>query len=88
MRRSLRCLLACAVIIPIFTVTVPGAGLQVATSDPGSATAIEQALIEQACSTTRTAGAPDTIGAFAGPPFDAGDIAGHLSAFEIGRRKS
>ena len=60
MRRSLRCLLACAVIIPIFTVTVPGAGLQVATSDPGSATAIEQALIEQACSTTRTAGAPDT----------------------------
>jgi hypothetical protein len=60
MRQSLRCLLVCAVIIPIFTVTVPGAGLQVATSDPGSATAIEQALIEQACSTTRTAGAPDT----------------------------
>jgi hypothetical protein len=60
MRQSLRCLLVCAVIIPIFTVTVPGAGLQVGTSDPGSATAIEQALIEQACSTTRTAGAPDT----------------------------
>jgi two-component system, oxyanion-binding sensor len=36
----------------------------------------------------KAAGAPDTIGAFAGPPFDAGDIAGHLSAFEIGRRKS
>jgi DnaJ-domain-containing protein 1 len=60
MRQSLRCLLVCTVIIPIFTVTVLGAGLQVGTSDPGSATAIEQALIEHACSTTRTAGAPDT----------------------------
>jgi NitT/TauT family transport system ATP-binding protein len=29
----------------------------------------------------------DAIGAFAGPPFDAGDIAGHLAAFEIGRWK-
>jgi two-component system, oxyanion-binding sensor len=32
--------------------------------------------------------APSAIGAFAGPPFDANDIAGHLAAFEIGRRKS
>ncbi|SHH30396.1 CmpA/NrtA family ABC transporter substrate-binding protein [Bradyrhizobium erythrophlei] len=31
--------------------------------------------------------APDAIGAFAGPPFDADDIAGHLAAFKIGRRK-
>ena len=31
-----------------------------------------------------TAGA---IGAFAGPPFDANDVAGHLAAFEIGRPK-
>jgi len=30
----------------------------------------------------------DTVGAFAGPPFDASDIAGHLAAFEIGRWKS
>jgi hypothetical protein len=60
MRRSLRCLLVCTVIVPIFTVTVLGAGLQLGTSDPGGATAIEQALIEHACSTTRTAGAPDT----------------------------
>jgi NitT/TauT family transport system ATP-binding protein len=30
--------------------------------------------------------APDAIGAFAGPAFDADDIAGHLAAFEIGRR--
>jgi two-component system, oxyanion-binding sensor len=29
----------------------------------------------------------DAIGAFAGPPFDASDIAGHLAAFKIGRRK-
>jgi two-component system, oxyanion-binding sensor len=39
-----------------------------------------------------SAGAPsgntDTVGAFAGPPFDAGDIAGHLAAFAIGRSKS
>jgi NitT/TauT family transport system ATP-binding protein len=28
----------------------------------------------------------DAIGAFAGPAFDAGDIAGHLAAFKIGRR--
>jgi two-component system, oxyanion-binding sensor len=38
-----------------------------------------------------SAGAPsgntDTVGAFAGPPFDAGDIAGHLAAFAIGRSK-
>jgi ABC-type nitrate/sulfonate/bicarbonate transport system substrate-binding protein len=31
--------------------------------------------------------ASDAIGAFAGPAFDADDIAGHLAAFEIGRRK-
>ena len=34
------------------------------------------------------AAAPDTIGAFAGPAFDANDIAGHLAAFAIQRRKS
>jgi NitT/TauT family transport system ATP-binding protein len=32
--------------------------------------------------------APDTIGAFAGPAFNANDIAGHLAAFKIGRRRS
>jgi len=31
--------------------------------------------------------ASDAIGAFAGPAFDANDIAGHLAAFEIGRWK-
>jgi NitT/TauT family transport system ATP-binding protein len=31
---------------------------------------------------------PETIGAFAGPPFDANDIGGHLAAFAIGRRLS
>jgi NitT/TauT family transport system ATP-binding protein len=36
----------------------------------------------------KLADAPDTIGAFAGPPFDANDIAGHLAAFKIGRWKS
>jgi ABC-type nitrate/sulfonate/bicarbonate transport system substrate-binding protein len=30
----------------------------------------------------------EAIGAFAGPAFDANDIAGHLAAFEIGRRTS
>jgi hypothetical protein len=30
--------------------------------------------------------APNAIGAFAGPAFDADDIAGHLAAFEIGHR--
>ncbi len=30
---------------------------------------------------------PDGIGAFAGPAFDASDIAGHLAAFKIGRQK-
>ena len=34
------------------------------------------------------ADAPDTIGAFAGPAFDANDIGGHLAAFAIGRRGS
>jgi ABC-type nitrate/sulfonate/bicarbonate transport system substrate-binding protein len=33
-------------------------------------------------------GSSDAIGAFAGPAFDAADIAGHLAAFKIGRRKS
>jgi ABC-type nitrate/sulfonate/bicarbonate transport system substrate-binding protein len=35
----------------------------------------------------KLANASDAIGAFAGPAFDANDIAGHLAAFEIGRRK-
>jgi ABC-type nitrate/sulfonate/bicarbonate transport system substrate-binding protein len=35
----------------------------------------------------KAAEAPDAIGAFTGPPFDANDIAGHLAAFKIGRRK-
>jgi two-component system, oxyanion-binding sensor len=35
----------------------------------------------------KPADAPAAIGAFAGPAFDANDIAGHLAAFEIGRRK-
>ncbi len=35
----------------------------------------------------KLADAPDAIGAFAGPAFDANDIAGHLAAFAIGRRK-
>jgi NitT/TauT family transport system ATP-binding protein len=34
------------------------------------------------------ADAGDPIGAFAGPAFDAGDIAGYLAAFEIARLKS
>ena len=29
----------------------------------------------------------DAVGAFAGPPFDPADIAGHLAAFTIGRWK-
>lgn len=33
-------------------------------------------------------GASDAIGAFAGPAFDANDIAGHLAAFKIGRWKA
>jgi two-component system, oxyanion-binding sensor len=36
----------------------------------------------------KPADAPGAVGAFAGPPFEADDIAGHLAAFEIGRRKS
>jgi hypothetical protein len=50
----------------IFTATALGAGPQVgtpdragATADPDGPTAIEQALIEHACSATRTAGAPE-----------------------------
>jgi two-component system, oxyanion-binding sensor len=35
----------------------------------------------------KAAEAPNAIGAFTGPPFDANDIAGHLAAFKIGRRK-
>jgi NitT/TauT family transport system ATP-binding protein len=34
----------------------------------------------------KAADAPGTIGAFAGPAFEADDIAGHLAAFKIGRR--
>ena len=34
------------------------------------------------------ADASGPVGAFAGPPFDANDIAGHLAAFTIGHRKS
>ena len=33
-------------------------------------------------------GASGAVGAFAGPAFDANDIAGHLAAFKIGRRNS
>jgi two-component system, oxyanion-binding sensor len=36
----------------------------------------------------KPAEAPDSIGAFAGPAFDADDIGGHLTAFKIGRPKS
>jgi len=35
----------------------------------------------------QSAGASDAIGAFAGPPFNPDDIAGHLAAFLIRRRK-
>jgi NitT/TauT family transport system ATP-binding protein len=35
-----------------------------------------------------TPNASAAIGAFAGPAFDPGDIAGHLAAFRIGRWKS
>jgi ABC-type nitrate/sulfonate/bicarbonate transport system substrate-binding protein len=33
-------------------------------------------------------GGPNAIGAFAGPAFDADDIAGHLAAFDIARRQT
>ena len=36
----------------------------------------------------KPADASDAVGAFAGPAFDADDIAGHLAAFRIGHRKS
>ncbi len=36
----------------------------------------------------KPADASDAVGAFAGPAFDANDIAGHLAAFAIGRWKS
>jgi ABC-type nitrate/sulfonate/bicarbonate transport system substrate-binding protein len=36
----------------------------------------------------KPAGASDAVGAFDGPAFDANDIAGHLAAFRIGRRKA
>jgi two-component system, oxyanion-binding sensor len=39
-------------------------------------------------SQAKPAEAPGAIGAFAGPAFDANDIAGHLAAFKIGRRPS
>ena len=35
----------------------------------------------------KPADASDAIGAFAGPAFNPADIAGHLAAFKIGRRK-
>ena len=35
----------------------------------------------------KPAGAPEPIGAFAGPAFDPNDIQGHLAAFEIGHYK-
>jgi two-component system, oxyanion-binding sensor len=44
-------------------------------------------LYDAALGRQGTAEASDAIGAFAGPPFDADDIAGHLAAFRIGRRK-
>jgi NitT/TauT family transport system ATP-binding protein len=34
---------------------------------------------------TAAADLPGAVGAFAGPPFDAGDIAGHLASFKIAR---
>jgi ABC-type nitrate/sulfonate/bicarbonate transport system substrate-binding protein len=37
--------------------------------------------------TGRAAGTVNAIGAFAGPPFDPNDVAGHLAAFKIGRWK-
>jgi len=43
-----------------FTMTALGAGLQEGTSDPGAATAIEQALVEHVCSATPTSGATET----------------------------
>jgi NitT/TauT family transport system ATP-binding protein len=36
----------------------------------------------------KAADTSDAVGAFAGPAFDANDIAGHLAAFQIGRWKS
>jgi ABC-type nitrate/sulfonate/bicarbonate transport system substrate-binding protein len=36
----------------------------------------------------KPAGAADAMGAFAGPAFDAADIAGHLAAFRIGHRRA
>jgi two-component system, oxyanion-binding sensor len=36
----------------------------------------------------KPADASDAVGAFAGPAFDADDIASHLAAFRIGHRKS
>jgi NitT/TauT family transport system ATP-binding protein len=38
--------------------------------------------------TARPTDGSDAVGAFAGPAFDADDIAGHLAAFRIGRLKS
>ena len=38
--------------------------------------------------TAKPTDASDAVGAFAGPAFDADDIAGHLAAFRIGHRKS
>jgi len=44
-------------------------------------------LYDAALGRAGNADAPGAIGAFAGPPFDANDIAGHLAAFRIGRWK-
>jgi two-component system, oxyanion-binding sensor len=45
-------------------------------------------LFDAAAGRTGTAtGASAAIGAFAGPAFDPGDIAGHLAAFRIGHWK-
>src|ERR1700687_805967 len=46
-------LIVCILMAP-FTVMALGAGLQVGTPDPGGPTAIEQALIEHACTLTLT----------------------------------
>jgi len=44
----------------------------------------DAAMVRQGTAATASA----AIGAFAGPAFDPGDIAGHLAAFKIGRWKS
>jgi NitT/TauT family transport system ATP-binding protein len=54
----------------------------------GTATAVFRPdLYDAALGRQGRAEGSDAIGAFAGPPFNADDIAGHLAAFKIGRRK-